>query len=368
MDARTIAAYETGAADYAEHRNVRDPAPAERFAAATPNGLRLDLGCGPGLYFGLLGGPLVGCDASLAMIEVARRVEPSGGQLAGLVATDQEALPFRRGAFAGVWANKCLQHTAAPDLAMVLADLHRIIGVGGHLAIEVFVGDGEFRSADDLPGRRFTLWQPEELADLITGAGFDIADQQVIGRSDDLPRLIVDAIRLRTLPDTVGPNMQLLVCGLNPSLVAADVGVGFAGPTNRFWKALRLAGLSDVDRDARTLLHHDRIGMTDQVKRATRAASELTPADYRLGLGRLERLVSRTRPAALCVVGLAGWRAAVDRHARPGWQPSTPLEAPTYVMPSTSGLNAGSSLDDLVAHLRAAASPGPHDGHDPLVS
>ena len=29
---------------------------------------------------------------------------------------------------------------------------------------------------------------------------------------------------------------------------------------------------------------------------------------------------------------------------------------PVYVLPSTSGLNAGTSLDDLVAHLRAAAA------------
>ena len=96
-------------------------------------------------------------------------------------------------------------------------------------------------------------------------------------------------------------------------------------------------------------------GLTDQVKRATRAASELRAADYRSGVARLERLVARTQPAALCVVGLAGWRAAVDRSARPGWQPDTGWAAPVYVMPSTSGLNAGTSLDELATHLAAAA-------------
>jgi TDG/mug DNA glycosylase family protein len=351
LDAETIGAYDAAARHYADHRSVRDASRAHRFAASTPVGPRLDLGCGPGLYFGLLGVPLVGCDASTAMLDVARSVEPS----VVLVRADQEALPFARRSFAGVWANKCLQHVAAPDLPMVLADLHRILRVDGRLGAELFAGEGELRSDDDLPGRRFVLWDPEELRDLLAGAGFAVGRLEVTDRGDDLRRLLVEATRLRTLPDTVGPDMRLLVCGLNPSLVAADAGVGFAGPTNRFWKALRLAGLSEVDRDARLLLQRDGIGMTDQVKRATRAASELRAADYRSGVARLERLVARTQPAALCVVGLAGWRAAVDRSARPGWQPDTGWAAPVYVMPSTSGLNAGTSLDELATHLAAAA-------------
>lgn len=352
MDPETLAAYDRGATTYADHRSVRDPGPAHEFERSVPDGRRLDLGCGPGLYFGLIGRPVIGADASLPMLGVARGRDRS----IPLIAADQEALPFARGSFSGIWANKCLQHVAASKLPLVLADLHRILETDGRLALELFAGEGSFRSDDDLPGRRFVLWDPDELADLLVGAGFSVDDVDVTDSGDDLTRLIVRATRLRTLPDTVGPDMRLLVCGLNPSLVAADVGVGFAGPTNRFWKALRLAGLSTVDRDPRRLLDHDRIGMTDQVKRATRAASELAPSDYRDGMQRLTRLVARTQPAAVCIVGLAGWRAAVDRRATAGWQPDTPLAAPTYVMPSTSGLNAGSSLDALAAHLAAATS------------
>jgi TDG/mug DNA glycosylase family protein len=54
----------------------------------------------------------------------------------------------------------------------------------------------------------------------------------------------VSARRARTLPDTVGPGMRLLVCGLNPSLFAADAGVGYARPGNRFWPAARATRLS----------------------------------------------------------------------------------------------------------------------------
>jgi TDG/mug DNA glycosylase family protein len=237
---------------------------------------------------------------------------------------------------------------------MALADAHRALPAGARLGFELSAG-GDPPPEDAVPGGQLHCWDPEELRDLLEGAGFAVDRLEVTERGDDPPRLRAEATRLRTLPDTVGPGMRLLVCGLNPSLVAADAGVGFAGPTNRFWKALRLAGLSEVDRDARLLLRRDGIGMTDQVKRATRAASELTTADYRSGLARLQRLVARTEPAALCVVGLAGWRASIDRSARPGWQPDAGWAAPVYVMPSTSGLNAGTSLDELATHLGSAA-------------
>ena len=96
--------------------------------------------------------------------------------------------------------------------------------------------------------------------------------------------------------------------------------------------------------------------MTDLVKRATTGAAALTAAEYRAGFGRVDRLVRWLGPAAVCFVGLAGWRAAVDRRAGAGPQPSGIGGRPVYVMPSTSGANAHASLDTLTAHLRAAAA------------
>jgi TDG/mug DNA glycosylase family protein len=94
--------------------------------------------------------------------------------------------------------------------------------------------------------------------------------------------------------------------------------------------------------------------MTDLVKRATPRAHELTRDEYRAGLGRVERLVRRLQPGAVCFVGLAGWRAAVDRKAVAGVQPEGIGGRPAYVMPSTSGLNARVPLTELADHLRAA--------------
>ncbi len=165
----------------------------------------------------------------------------------------------------------------------------------------------------------------------------------------------------RALPDHVGADMRLLCCGLNPSLHAADAGVGYVTGSNRFWKAMTAAGLATRDRDPRHLLHQHRIGMTDLVKRATPRADELRAAEYRQGVERLAELCTWLRPRVVAVVGLAGWRAAVDRSAAVGWQPQRLGPSPVYVLPSTSGLNAGTSLTDLVDHLRAAAD-GPIPG------
>jgi TDG/mug DNA glycosylase family protein len=147
--------------------------------------------------------------------------------------------------------------------------------------------------------------------------------------------------------------MRLLVCGLNPSVYSADAGIGFARPGNRFWAAAIAAGLVTVDRDTRAALAAG-IGMTDLVKRATPRADELTRDEYRAGLARVERLVRWLQPGAVCFVGLAGWRAAVDRKAVAGLQPDGLGGRPAYVMPSTSGLNARTPPSELADHLRAA--------------
>jgi hypothetical protein len=64
------------------------------------------------------------------------------------------------------------------------------------------------------------------------------------------------------------------------------------------------------------------------------------------------------RPGVVVFVGLAGWRAAVDRRAAPGPQPSPFGGVAAYVMPSTSGRNARTSPAELAEHLRRAAELG----------
>ena len=185
--------------------------------------------------------------------------------------------------------------------------------------------------------------------DLLTGAGFEPLDATARA---------VRARRLLSLPDTVGPRMTVLVCGLNPSIYAAERGVGFARGTNRFWRAAVAAGLVTVERDACDALASHGVGMTDLCKRATVASAELAPEEYRAGVERVERLVRWLRPRVVAFVGLEGWRTAIDPATVSGLQTRTFGGRPAYVLPSTSGLNARTSFADLVAHFEAVLSSG----------
>ena len=213
---------------------------------------------------------------------------------------------------------------------------------------------GLSKNVDDrFPGRHFSWWPVERFADVVVGAGFD-----PISVVDDGEEWIdVEATRARTLPDTVGPGMRLLVVGLNPSVYAAGAGHGFARPGNRFWPAALAAGLVTRAHDPVHALRVDGIGMTDLVKRATASAREVSRDEYRAGTARVERLVAWLEPRAVCFVGLSGYRVAGDRKATAGWQNERFGGRPAYVMPNPSGINAHARPADLAEHLRAAVSP-----------
>jgi TDG/mug DNA glycosylase family protein len=350
MDSDTVAIYEQHAAGWQERRGPRPGDEAQAFAArCRPGSPRGDLGCGPGRFTTGLGEPVVGLDAARAMLDLTRVAAPG----AWLLQADIEVLPFRNGALGGAWAIASYVHVARHRLPLALAHLHWALSPGAPIRLGMFVGEyeGSALPDDDFPGRFFAQWTPDALRDVVVGAGFDVSRCD----SEDGRRLVVEAVRARSLPDTVGRDMRLLVCGLNPSLYAADAGVGFARPGNRFWPAARAAGLVTSARDPRAALRDHGIGMTDLVKRATVAAKELTRDEYRAGLARVERLAAWLKPGAVCFVGLDGWRAAVDRSARAGWQPDGVGGAPAYVMPSTSGLNARTSTAELTDHLRDAS-------------
>lgn len=350
MDRPTIEIYEAQAGEYEARRPARHAARAAAFAPAVLPGLPCaDLGCGPGVYLAALGGAgtVVGIDAAYAMVDRARN---RGADIV-VVQGDLEALPFRNGALGGAWARNAYVHVPKARLPIALANLHRALALDAPLEITALVGDDEGHLVDDeFPGRFFARWSPERFAEVVTGAGFTVEQVEVVNDA-----AWVRARRARTLPDFVGPDMRLLVCGLNPSLVAADDGFGYAGATNRFWLAALAAGVVSRACDPFHALTVDGVGMTDLVKRATPRADILSASEYTAGVARVRRLVEWLRPGGVVFVGLAGWRAAVDRRARPGVQPGGFAGVPAYVMPSTSGLNARTSRADLVEHLRRAA-------------
>jgi len=350
VERATVQAYEERGPAWAARRQPVRRAHARAFAKRVPPGtLRIDLGCGAGRYTLDIGLPVVAFDAARAMLDMCRQSAPG----ALLVQGDLEDLPFGNQTLGGGWANMSYLHIPRERLPMALADLHRVLTVGAPIDVQVLAGDyaGHHLPDDDVGGRYFAAWRAEPLLDVFTGAGFDVTALQ-----DDGEVVRLRATRLRTLPDIVGPGMRLLVVGLNPSLYAADAGVGFARPGNRFWPAAVAAGITDRPLDPIRALRLHGLGMTDLVKRATTGSAELTPGEYRVGMARVERLVHWLQPKAVCFVGLSGWRAAIDRNAQPGPQPWRIATRPAYVMPSTSGANAHAHVEALVSHLAAAAA------------
>jgi TDG/mug DNA glycosylase family protein len=347
VDRATVDVYEHNVADWIEHRRRALPPALDTFSRRVgPDGVRADLGCGPGWHSAHLGGPVAALDAAAAMAGEVREFAPTAWPLVG----DLERLPFAQGALAGAWAHKCYMHLAADHVPLALAEAHRAIALGGALHVQV-TSDRKKENLDDrFPGRHFEWWPAARLRDVIEGAGFTI-DEFV---DDGEEWIDVEATRARMLSDTVGPGMRLLLVGLNPSEYAADAGVGFARPGNRFWPAATAAGLVTKTHDPFHLLRVDGIGMTDLVKRATPRADQLSDDEFREGAARVERLVQWLQPEAVCFVGLTGYRAAVDRKATTGWQSADFGGRSAYVMPNPSGLNAHATPAILADHLKAA--------------
>jgi TDG/mug DNA glycosylase family protein len=102
----------------------------------------------------------------------------------------------------------------------------------------------------------------------------------------------LESFRDATVPDLIGPGLRLLFVGINPGLWTAATQTHFAHPGNRFYPALRIAGVVDRDIDRGTgMTDDDRrhliergVGITNVVARAT-AVSVCCPSWPSTGRG-----------------------------------------------------------------------------------
>lgn len=164
-------------------------------------------------------------------------------------------------------------------------------------------------------------------------------------------RADLDAARGGHVPDLVAPHLDVLLCGINPSLWSVAVGHHFARPGNRFWRALADSGFTErlLRPDEEDELLAAGIGITNVCMRGTARADELDPRELQEGRLRLEGLLMELRPRCLAILGVTAYRTAFERpRATFGLQEEPAAGGvPTWVLPNPSGLNAHFQRADL---------------------
>ncbi|WP_154677284.1 G/U mismatch-specific DNA glycosylase [Parafrankia discariae] len=165
----------------------------------------------------------------------------------------------------------------------------------------------------------------------------------------------------KTVPDLVGPETRVLLCGINPSLESGATGFHFGTPSNRLWPVLHFAGFTGrrLHPSETEQLRARGIGITNLVHRSTARADEIADDEIRAGVPVLIELVERIRPEWVAFLGLAAYRLGFGRRtAKVGRQPERLGPAGVWLLPNPSGLNAHYQLPDLVrvyGELREAA-------------
>jgi double-stranded uracil-DNA glycosylase len=178
----------------------------------------------------------------------------------------------------------------------------------------------------------------------------------------------LQSFRNSSVPDLIGPDLKLLFVGINPGLWTAATQTHFCHPGNRFYPALRLAGIIDRDLDrGKPMTEQDRaylmqrgIGITNLVNRATARADELSPAELRAGRTRLEEFVALHHPLVVAIAGLTAYRAAFGNPSAGGGEQADRFSsARVWVVPNPSGLNAHETITSLaVAYAEPARIAG----------
>lgn len=172
---------------------------------------------------------------------------------------------------------------------------------------------------------------------------------------------------MKTLPDYLRPGLTLVSIGLNPSVASVQAGFYFANPRNRFWRALRGAGLAPPQLEpgpeaVRVLFAEHGIGFTDVVKRPSRGGASLRAADFRRWAPALHDKLLAIAPRVAWFHGkqaYAGYlRHALGRREAVPWGLQDAAAAPwrVFVSPNPSPANAAHSLEELVRWYRELAS------------
>ena len=177
---------------------------------------------------------------------------------------------------------------------------------------------------------------------------------------------------METLPDYLDHGLDLVVIGQNPSPASIARRCYYGNPRNRFWPAMRAAGLVPPEFEPDPagfawLLTEARIGFTDVVKKPTPGAADLRAADFRAWAPVLDAHLREHRPRIAWFNGKGVYQSYLrhGRGRRPGsielGEQPQPLDGMiVFVTPNPSPANASFSLEDLTAWYRRVAAARMH--------
>ncbi|MFY9529474.1 MAG: mismatch-specific DNA-glycosylase [Candidatus Acidiferrales bacterium] len=163
---------------------------------------------------------------------------------------------------------------------------------------------------------------------------------------------------MRTLPDYLRRGMKLIVVGCNPGERSARVGHYYAGRGNQFWPLMYEAGVIPEPigyEDDRRIIEFG-IGLTDLVKRPTRGIEEIERQEFAEGRVLLGQKLEEHRPRVVAFNGKMTYEKFAGRQCKLGLQKEKLYGAHVFVLPSTSGQNAGAEKAVKMRYLRKLAA------------
>ena len=153
------------------------------------------------------------------------------------------------------------------------------------------------------------------------------------------------------LTDIISTHLNVIFCGINPGLKSSNDGHHFSGRSNRFWKVLHQSGFTPYEIEAvnDTSLLEFGYGLTTAVARATSRADELSKEEFDESLESFKLKITKYQPKYIAFLGKAAYKAfSKKKEILWGEQPEDFCGAKVWVLPNTSGLNRGFSLESLV--------------------
>jgi mismatch-specific thymine-DNA glycosylase len=163
---------------------------------------------------------------------------------------------------------------------------------------------------------------------------------------------------MKTLPDYLRKGMKMILVGSNPGDRSARVGHYYAGRNNQFWPILYESGVIPEPlgyEDDRRLLEFG-IGLTDLVKRPTRGIEELERQEFSEGRVLLAQKLEELRPRVVTFNGKMVYEKFTGRPCKLGLQKEKLYGAEVFVLPSTSGQNAGTDRGVKMRYFKKLAA------------